>query len=44
MKIVKIDDAHYSMLKYIGKKWRMSTEELIAALIQESYSRKKKRR
>ena len=44
MKTVKIDDVHYSMLKDIGKKWRMSPEDLIAELIQETYSNKKNRR
>ena len=42
MKTIKIDDIHYSMLKDIGKKWRMSPEDLIAELIQETYSSKKK--
>ena len=44
MKTVKIDDVHYSMLKDIGKKWRISPEDLIAELIQENYSSKTKRR
>ena len=44
MKTVKIDDVHYSMLKDIGKKWRMSPEDLIAELIQGTYSNKMKRR
>ena len=44
MKTVKIDDVHYSMLKDIGKKWRMSPEDLLAKLIQETYSNKKNRR
>ena len=44
MKTVKIDDVHYSMLKDIGKKWRMSPEDLLAELIQETYSNKKNRR
>tara|TARA_Y100001933_G_C18867985_1_gene508729 strand:+ start:627 stop:785 length:159 start_codon:yes stop_codon:yes gene_type:complete len=44
MKTIKIDDVHYSMLKDIGKKWRMSPEDLIAELIQETYSSKTKRR
>ena len=44
MKTVKVDDVHYSMLKDIGKKWRMSPEDLIAELIQETYSNKKNRR
>jgi predicted DNA-binding ribbon-helix-helix protein len=43
MKTVKVDDVHYSMLKDIGKKWRMSPEDLIAELIQETYSSKTKR-
>ena len=44
MKTVKIDDVYYSMLKDIGKKWRMSPEDLLADLIQETYSNKKNRR
>ena len=44
MKQIKIDDVFYSMLKDIGKKWRMSLEELIAELIQETYSNKTKRK
>lgn len=44
MKTVKIDDVHYSMLKDIGKKWRISQEDLIAELIRETYSSKTKRR
>ena len=42
MKTIKIDDVHYSMLKDIGKKWRMSPEDLVAELIQKTYSSKKK--
>ena len=42
-KQVKISDVHYSMLKGIGKKWRISPEDLLAELIQEAYSNKKKR-
>ena len=44
MKTVKIDDVHYSMLKDIGKKWRLSPEELEAELIQKTFSSKTKRR
>lgn len=43
MKTVKIHDVHYSMLKDIGKKWRISQEDLIAELIREIYSSKTKR-
>ena len=43
-KQVKISDVHYSMLKDIGKKLRISPEDLVAELIQETYSNKKKRR
>ena len=44
MKQIKIDDVHYSMLKDIGKKWRMSPEDLIHELIQETYANKTKRK
>ena len=44
MKTVKIDDVHYSMLKDIGKKWRMTPEDLIEELIQETYANKAKRK
>ena len=43
-KQVKISDVHYSMLKDISKKWRISPEDLVAELIQETYSSKTKRR
>ena len=43
-KQVKISDVHFSMLKDISKKWRISPEDLVAAMIQETYSSKKKRR
>ena len=43
MKTVRIDDVHYSMLKDIGKKWKMTPEDLVAELIQETYSSKTKR-
>ena len=42
MKTVKIDDVHYSMLNDIGKKWRMSLEDLVAEPIQETYSSKRR--
>jgi|TARA_B100000085_G_scaffold49150_1_gene42444 predicted CopG family antitoxin len=41
---IKIDDVHYSMLKDIGKKWRMSPDELVMELIQETYASKAKRK
>ena len=43
-KQVKISDVHYSMLKDISKKWRISPEDFVAELIQETYSSKTKRR
>ena len=43
MKTAKIDDVHYSILKDISKKWRMPPENLVAELIQETYSSKKQR-
>ena len=44
MKTVKIDDVHYSMLKDIGKKWKMTPEDLVEELIQETYANKAKRK
>ena len=44
MKQIKIDDVHYSMLKDISKKLTMSPEDLVAELIQETYSSKTKRK
>jgi hypothetical protein len=44
MKIVKISDVHASMLKAVGKRWKMIETDLLEELIQETYSSKTKRR
>ena len=44
MKQIKISDVHFQMLKDIGKKWRMTPDELIEELIQETYANKSKRK
>tara|TARA_B100000683_G_C12266980_1_gene464113 strand:+ start:224 stop:364 length:141 start_codon:yes stop_codon:yes gene_type:complete len=43
MKTVKIDDVHYSMLREIGKRWKMNETDLLKELIQNTYLSKCKR-
>ena len=44
MKTVKISDVHASMLKEVGKRWKMTETDLLEKLIQETYSSKTTRR
>ena len=44
MKTVKISDVHASMLKEVGKRWKMTETDLLEELIQETYSSRTKRR
>ena len=44
MKTVKISDVHTSMLKEVGKRWKMNETDLLEELIQETYASKAKRK
>ena len=43
-KSVKVSDVHYQMLVDVGKRWRMKPDDLVKALIQETYANKTKRK
>ena len=43
-KIVKVSDVHYQMLVDVGKRWRMKPNDLVEELIQETYTKKTKRK
>ena len=43
-KTVKVSDAHYQMLVDVGKRWRMKPNDLVEELIQETYTKKTKRK
>lgn len=44
MKTIKIGDVHASMLKEVGRRWKMTETDLLEKLIQETYSSKTTRR
>ena len=44
MKTVNISDVHASMLKEVGKRWKMTETDLLEELIQETYASKAKRK
>ena len=43
-KIIKISDVHYQMLTDIGKRWRMTPDDLAVELVQEAYSSKSEKK
>ena len=43
-KTVKVSDVHYQMLVDVGKRWRMKPNDLVEELIQETYTKKTKRK
>ena len=43
-KTVKVSDVHYQMLVDVGKRWRMTPDDLVEELIQETYANKTKRK
>ena len=43
-KRVKVSDVHYQMLVDVGKRWRMKPNDLVEELIQETYTKKTKRK
>ena len=42
MKSVKISGVHHAMLSELAKKYRMTIEDLIKEIIEETYNNKKK--
>ena len=43
-KTVKVSDVHCPMLVDVGKRWRMKPNDLVEELIQETYTKKAKRK
>ena len=43
-KSVKVSDDHCQMLFYVGKRWRMTPDDLVEELIQETYANKTKKK
>ena len=43
-KTVKVSDVHYQMFVDVGKRWRMKPNDLVEELIQETYTKKTKRK